>query len=49
VHDVADQVVEVGSQVLEAKEKILRYYDDPINFADSGGKMPKDGRYWEQR
>ena len=49
VHDVADQVVEVGGQVLEAKDAILRYYDDPINFADSGGKMPKDGRFWEQR
>jgi len=49
VHDVADQVVDVGGQVLEAKEKILAYYDDPINFADSGGKMPKDGRFWEQR
>ena len=47
VHDAADQVVESGGALLAAKDRILTYYEDPINFAESGGKMTKDGGFWE--
>jgi hypothetical protein len=48
VHTLADQVVELGAGALEAKETILKYYEDPITFAESGGRMTRDGRFWEQ-
>jgi hypothetical protein len=49
VHDMADEVAEVGTGAVKAKETIVRYYEDPINFADEGGKMPVDGQFWERR
>jgi hypothetical protein len=49
VHDAADSTVDLGGLLVAAKEKILRYYEDPRNFAESGGKMPAKGDFWEPK